>query len=154
MPKPISAGLVVFRQGANGLEFLLVHPGGPFWRNRDDQAWSIPKGLVEEGEDNLTAAKREFLEETGLTVDGRFLELGSLKQKSGKLVHAWAVEADLDLEGFVSNRFDLEWPRGSGRTISVPEADACAYFPLEAARVKILPGQKAFIEAVAGVIRR
>jgi predicted NUDIX family NTP pyrophosphohydrolase len=148
MPKPVSAGLLVFRRAGDGVDFLLAHPGGPFWRTRDDGAWSIPKGLIDANEGALAAAKREFLEETGLQVSGAFIELAPLRQRSGKLILAWAVEADLDLSGFVSNRFELEWPRGSGRMLTVPEVDQIAYFPHALARRKILPGQVGFIDQV------
>ena len=141
----VSAGLLVFRRVPN-LEFLLVHPGGPFWKNKDDGAWSIPKGLIDEGEDHLTAARREFAEETSLAVEGAFRPLTPLKQKSGKWVHAFLVEADLDLAGFRSNLFSMEWPRRSGRMIEVSEVDRAGYFAAEAAQVKILAGQAGFID--------
>ncbi len=141
-----SAGLLVFRRRDGGLEFLLAHPGGPFWAKRDDGAWSIPKGLADDGEDLLAAARREFLEETGLNVEGEFVRLADLRQKSGKVVSGWLVEADLDLSAFCSNTFELAWPRGSGRTLTVPECDRAEYFPAEAALRKILPGQRGFIE--------
>ncbi len=141
-----SAGVLVCRGGPAGPEFLLVHPGGPFWKNRDDGAWSIPKGLVDAGEDELTAARREFREETGLVVDGGFVRLAEQRQKSGKLVVCFLAEADLDLTAFRSNTFELEWPPRSGRTIVVPECDRAAYFPTSAALLKILPGQRGFIE--------
>src|SRR3569833_4704184 len=104
-----SAGVLVFRRAETSVEFLLAHPGGPFWKNRDEGAWSIPKGLIGEGEDVLCAARREFEEEVGQPVDGAFRPLTPLRQKSGKLVHAFLVEADLDLESFRSNLFELEW---------------------------------------------
>jgi predicted NUDIX family NTP pyrophosphohydrolase len=116
-----SAGLLVWRRGADGPQFLLAHPGGPFWARRDAGAWSIPKGLIDEGEDPLAAARREFAEETGLTVSGDFTPLAEARLKSGKTVLCWLVEADLDLAGFCSNSFEMEWPRGSGRRITAPE---------------------------------
>jgi predicted NUDIX family NTP pyrophosphohydrolase len=150
MASPVSAGLLVFRRAGAGVEFLLAHPGGPFWTMRDDGAWTIPKGLVGEGEPRRAAALREFEEEVGQAVAGDLVELSPLKQRSGKVVFAWMVEADLDLSAFASNTFDLEWPRGSGRTASFPEIDRVAYLAPDAALVKILPGQAGFIhEALA-----
>jgi predicted NUDIX family NTP pyrophosphohydrolase len=146
MARQMSAGLLVFRRRAGALEFLLVHPGGPFWRSKDEGAWSIPKGLIEAGEDELSGALREFKEETGLTATGDFTRLANRKQKSGKIVACWLVEADLDLAGFRSNVFELAWPKGSGRTQLVPECDQGAYFAADAALKKILPGQRGFIE--------
>lgn len=141
----VSAGILAFRRNGARLELLLAHPGGPYWRNRDDGAWSIPKGLVET-DDLLACARREFNEETGLTAHGPFVTLTPLRQKSGKLVHAFAVEADFDLAGFTSNKFEIEWPPKSGRKQSFPETDRIAYFDVTTARRKILPGQKPFIE--------
>jgi predicted NUDIX family NTP pyrophosphohydrolase len=146
-PGPRSAGVLAYRRRSAGPEFLLVHPGGPFWRARDLGSWSIPKGLFEDGEDELAAARREFREEVGLEVSGEFIRLGELVQKSGKRVACWLVEADLDLAGFCSNTFELEWPRGSGRVILVPECDQAVYAPPQTALQKILPGQRGFIEA-------
>ena len=140
----ISAGILAFRQ-THGLELLLGHPGGPYWRNKDEGAWSIPKGAVE-SDDLLACAKREFNEETGLTASGTFIPLKPVRQKSGKTVHAFAVEADFDLSAFSSNEFEMEWPPRSGKRASFPEIDRVAYFPLATARRKILPGQRAFIE--------
>jgi predicted NUDIX family NTP pyrophosphohydrolase len=143
---PISAGLLVFRRAAVGTEFLLVHPGGPFWKTRDEGAWSIPKGLIDASEAGLAAAIREFNEEVGLAIDGDFVELDPVTQKAGKTVLCWLVEADLDLSGFASNLFDLEWPRGSGRWLKVPECDRAAYFDPGTARRKILAAQAGFID--------
>jgi len=140
----ISAGILTFRRGPQ-LEFLLAHPGGPYWRNKDDGAWSIPKGNVESG-DLLACAKREFNEETGLVAAGPFIALSPLRQKSGKIVHAFALEADFDLIAFSSNTFEMEWPPRSGKHESFPEVDRVAYFRLATARRKILPGQRPFIE--------
>jgi predicted NUDIX family NTP pyrophosphohydrolase len=142
-----SAGLLVWRRGAAGVEFLLVHPGGPFWARKDEGAWSIPKGLIDPGEDELLAAIREFREEVGIDVDGAFAPLAPLKQKGGKTVVAWSVEADLDLSAFRSNTFEMEWPPRSGRRIMVPECDRAEYFSPPVALAKILPGQRGFIEA-------
>jgi len=141
----VSAGILAFRHPGARLELLLAHPGGPYWRSRDNGAWSIPKGLVE-SDDLLACAKREFNEETGFTAHGPFTTLTPLRQKSGKTVHAFAVEADFDLSGFSSNQFDMEWPPKSGKRQSFPEIDRIAYFDLKTARRKILPGQKPFIE--------
>jgi predicted NUDIX family NTP pyrophosphohydrolase len=141
MPRAISAGLLVFRR-APELEVLLAHPGGPLWAKRDDGVWSIPKGLVEGGADLLATARREFGEETGLAVDGEFVALSPVRQQSGKLVHAFAVEADPDLAGFKSNEFEIEWPPKSGRRRRFPEVDRIAWFGLAAAARKILAGQR------------
>jgi predicted NUDIX family NTP pyrophosphohydrolase len=143
----VSAGILAFRRGRS-LEFLLAHPGGPYWRNKDEGAWSIPKGTVESG-DVLACAKREFNEETGLVADGELTPLTPLRQKSGKLVHAFALEGDYDLTAFTSNTFEMEWPPHSGQMQSFPEIDRIAYFSLATARKKILPGQRAFIEELA-----
>lgn len=140
----VSAGILAYRR-KRGLELLLAHPGGPYWRSRDEGAWSIPKGIVETG-DLIACARREFNEETGLQADGEYVSLTPQRQKSGKTVHAFALEADLDLSGFVSNRFEIEWPPRSGKTQSFPEVDRIAYFTLPVARRKILPGQRPFIE--------
>lgn len=136
----ISAGLLAFRRG-NGLEVLLAHPGGPFWSKKDNAAWTIPKGLAMPGEDLLAAAQREFTEETNFSAGGSFFALTPAKQKGGKLVHAWAVEADFDLARFTSNTFDIEWPPKSGRRQSFPEIDHVAYFTLPIAETKILSYQ-------------
>lgn len=134
----ISAGLILFRRNNRGVEVLLAHPGGPFWKNRDEGAWTIPKGLLEPGEETLEGAKREFREETGLEPNGPYIELGSIRQKAGKVVHAWAMEGDADVSTLKSNIARLEWPRGSGRFINYPEVDRCDWFtPDEARRVMI-----------------
>ena len=112
-----SAGLLVFRRRDSGIEFFLVHPGGPFWKNKDIGAWSIPKGEFTDEEEPLTAARREFGEETGQTVDGKFIALNPVKQKAGKLIYAWAVEGDVDADAIVSNAFKQEWPYKSGKWI-------------------------------------
>lgn len=148
-PEPLrratSAGLLVFRRRPGGPQFLLVHPGGPFWRRRDAGAWSIPKGLLDEGEDALQGAVREFAEEVGLAVGGDFIRLSPLRQRSGKTVLCWLVEAELDLSGFHSNTFEMEWPPRSGRTLLVPECDRADYFTADVALAKILLGQQGFV---------
>ena len=136
----ISAGLLAFRR-RNGLEVLLAHPGGPFWRNKEDGVWTIPKGLAVPGEDLLAAAQREFTEETNFSAGGSFIALTPVKQKGGKIVTAWAVEAEFDLARFASNTFDIEWPPKSGRRQSSPEIDRVAYFALPIAATKILSYQ-------------
>jgi predicted NUDIX family NTP pyrophosphohydrolase len=148
-----SAGILVFRRSGTGAEFLLAHPGGPFWAKRDQGAWSIPKGLVGESEETLAAARREFAEETGQAVEGDFQPLAPLRQKSGKTVHAWLVEADFDLALFRSNLFEMEWPRGSGRTQVFPEIDRFGWFGPEQALAKILPGQADFIHEATAKLR-
>jgi predicted NUDIX family NTP pyrophosphohydrolase len=143
----VSAGLLMVRRCAQELEFLLAHPGGPFFANKDDGAWSIPKGLTGEGEDFLAAAIREFSEETGLTVETeQFVPLGTVRQKGGKLVHAWAFEGDCDPATVRSNRFAVQWPPRSGKWQSFPEIDRAAFFTAEAARRKLLPAQIPFID--------
>jgi predicted NUDIX family NTP pyrophosphohydrolase len=140
----ISAGLLPFRRRQE-LEVLLAHPGGPFWAKKDDGAWTIPKGLAEAGADLLATAQREFAEETNLAAVGAFIPLVPVKQKSGKLVHAWAFEADLDLKIFASNVFEMEWPPRSGRRQSFPEIDRIAYFAMPSAMAKIIQYQQPFL---------
>jgi len=142
MPRPreISAGILAFRREKE-LEVLLAHPGGPFWSKKDAGAWTIPKGLVEAGDDIVVAARREFTEETNLFTKGAMLELSPVRQKNGKLVHAFALEADFDLGQFASNTFELEWPPRSGRRQSFPEIDRIAYFTLPVAKLKIIAYQ-------------
>jgi predicted NUDIX family NTP pyrophosphohydrolase len=141
-----SAGLLLFRRCPSGLELFLAHPGGPFWQHRDLGAWTIPKGLTEEGEDPLAAACREFQEETGFQPRGPFIPLGSVRQKAGKVVHAWAWEGDADPDAVSSNTMRTEWPRGSGRWLTFPEVDRCAWFEAKTAREKINPAQAEFID--------
>jgi predicted NUDIX family NTP pyrophosphohydrolase len=136
-----SAGILLYRRPGPEPEFLLVHPGGPFWAKKDDGAWSIPKGLYDEGEDALAAAKREFEEETGSVPAGTFIELGAFRLPSSKVLRIWAVEGDFDLATFKSNVFEMEWPPKSGRRQEFPEADRAGWFgPGEALR-KITKGQ-------------
>jgi predicted NUDIX family NTP pyrophosphohydrolase len=138
--RPTSAGILVFRRRP-ALEVLLAHPGGPFWAKKDAATWTIPKGLVEPGDELIVAARREFTEETNLVVHGDMIELAPVAQRSGKLVHAFAIEADLDISQFASNSFALEWPPKSGRTGTFPEIDRIAYFALPMAKLKILAYQ-------------
>jgi predicted NUDIX family NTP pyrophosphohydrolase len=154
MPKSssVSAGLLMYRRGPNGVELFLAHPGGPFWRDREAGAWSIPKGVVEEGEDLLAAARREFAEETGLRPEGPFLPLGSVRQKAGKRVHAWAVEGDADPATVTSNVMRTEWPRGSGRWLTFPEVDRCAWFTAAVAREKINAAQAELIDRLEAAL--
>jgi predicted NUDIX family NTP pyrophosphohydrolase len=141
-----SAGILLFRRGTAGLEVFLAHPGGPFWVKRDAGAWTIPKGVVTEGEELLVAARRELREETGLAPEGPFIALGFIKQKSGKTVHAWACEGDADPSAITSNDTQAEWPRGSGRVITFPEVDRCEWFSLGEAERRINPAQVALLE--------
>jgi predicted NUDIX family NTP pyrophosphohydrolase len=143
--RQISAGLLVWRRREGALEYLLGHPGGPYWARRDDGAWSIPKGLVESGHDLLATAQREFAEETGLPVAGAFEPLPPVRQASGKIVHAFAVEADLDLRGFKCQPFEMEWPPHSGRKQSFPEIDRVGYFGHAEAINKIIAYQRPFL---------
>jgi predicted NUDIX family NTP pyrophosphohydrolase len=142
----ISAGLLLFRRRSGGLELFLAHPGGPFWQSRDAGAWTIPKGVAEAGEDPMAAACREFEEETGIPPLGPFIPLGSVRQKAGKVVHAWAWEGDADPDGTTSNTMSAEWPRSSGRWLTFPEVDRCAWFDASSAREKINPAQAELID--------
>jgi predicted NUDIX family NTP pyrophosphohydrolase len=141
-----SYGILLYRRTDGGLQVLLVHPGGPFWAGRDAGAWSIPKGLPEENEAPLATARREFGEETGTAVDGDFIPLGELKQRSGKIIHAWALEHDLDTTRIRSNTFSLEWPRHSGRRQEHPEIDEGRWFSIDEARHRIASGQAGFLD--------
>ena len=147
-----SAGLLMYRLRDGCVEVLLVHPGGPFYRHRDDGTWSIPKGEVDAGEELLEAAQREFREETGFPIAGPFLPLPAIRQKSGKRIQAWAFAGDCDPETLVSNTFELEWPPNSGRTQSYPEVDAAAFFELATARRKVNPGQLPLLDALAELL--
>jgi len=147
-----SAGILLYKQGREGLQVFLVHPGGPFWKNKDAGAWSIPKGEFAEGEDPLKAAVREFFEETGQQVSGDFLELKPIKARSGKLIFAWALQGDIDPDKIVSNTFPLEWPPRSGKFIDVPEIDRGAWFSLDTALEKINASQAAFITELSAVL--
>ncbi|WP_038548743.1 NUDIX domain-containing protein [Neorhizobium galegae] len=141
MPKR-SAGLLIFRHAAGDRQVFLVHPGGPFWARKDEGAWSIPKGLVDEGEDELVAAKREVFEEVGARINGNFEWLGEYRQPGGKRVLAWSIEADIDVEKIASNTFRIEWPPKSGLIREFPEVDRAGWFSLDEAERKILKGQQ------------
>jgi predicted NUDIX family NTP pyrophosphohydrolase len=151
----ISAGLLMFRRRGDTLEVLLVHPGGPFWKNKDEGAWSIPKGEAAPGEDLLRRAQIEFEEELGIKPCGNWIPLGSIKQKGGKTVHAWAFEGNLppDFE-LKCNTFEMEWPPRSDKTQSFPEVDRGEFFPLETARSKINPAQATFLDRLAATLQR
>jgi predicted NUDIX family NTP pyrophosphohydrolase len=135
------------------LQVFLVHPGGPFWAKKDAGAWSIPKGQYLDDEEPLEAAKREFAEETGFVPEGNFIELGDLKQPSGKIVIAWAFEGDCDPQKLKSNTFPMEWPPKSGRQIEVPEVDRGAWYSVEDARARLLAGQRPFLDRLLERIR-
>lgn len=145
MPKT-SAGILPYRRRSDQLEVLLVHPGGPFWANKDLGAWSIAKGVYEEGEEPLQAALREFFEETGHQPTGPFLPLTQRKLASGKLVDAWATESDWDTSRLVSNTVSIEWPKGSGRVREFPEVDRAEWFEIPEAIRRIRPAQVGFID--------
>jgi predicted NUDIX family NTP pyrophosphohydrolase len=141
-----SAGILLFRKKGSSHQVFLVHPGGPFWKNKDTGAWSIPKGEFDNDEEPLDAARREFLEETGIEVNGNFVKLGAVKLKSGKVVHAWALEKDINPANVhCASLIDIEWPPRSGKRISIPEVDKGEWFPLPEAVIKINPAQVNFI---------
>jgi predicted NUDIX family NTP pyrophosphohydrolase len=142
----VSAGILMYRHGEAGLDVLLVHPGGPFWRYRDLGAWSIPKGELDNGEDPEEAARREFTEELGITATGRLRPLGQVRQRGGKIVLAYALEGTLDAGAVRSNEISIEWPPRSGRIIQIPEIDRAEWFPLTLAREKILLSQQPFLD--------
>lgn len=147
-----SSGLLVYRLRPE-LEVLIVHPGGPFWANKDDGAWSIPKGELEPGEDPLAAARREFGEELGMTPPAsKATSLGQVKQKSGKVVHAWAVEGDVDVASVRGNTVDLEWPPRSGRVVAFPEIDRAAWVDPAVARKRLNPAQAAFVDRLLEIV--
>lgn len=141
-----SAGLLLYRRRAGRLEVFLVHPGGPFWKNKDEGAWSIPKGEYSIGEDPLAAARREFQEETGFAVEGDFIPLTPVTQAGGKVVQAWAVAGDCDPQKIRSNTFTLEWPPKSGKIREFPEVDRAGWFDLDTARKKINKAQAMFLD--------
>lgn len=152
MAKKNSAGLLLYRHRGE-LEVFLVHPGGPFWAKKDVGAWAIPKGEIPDGEEPLEAAKREFLEETGFDINGEFRRLDPIKQAGGKIVQAWAIEADCDPAQLHSNRFAIEWPPKSGKTREFPEVDRAGWFTISEARTKILVGQVGLIDQLVSLLQ-
>jgi predicted NUDIX family NTP pyrophosphohydrolase len=154
MAKKESAGILMYRLRNSTLEVFLVHPGGPYWAKKDLGAWSIPKGEISEGEDLLSAAKREFQEETGFLPEENFVALKPIKQPGGKLVHAWAVKDDCDAKTMVSNTFSMEWPPRSGKYQEFPEVDRAEWFTMDLAKEKILKGQVGLLEELSQTIEK
>lgn len=150
----VSAGVLLFRTTDRGVEVLLVHPGGPFWRRKDAGAWTIPKGEVQPGEALIAAARREFREETGWPAEGEAVSLGQVRLASRKVVHAWAIEGEFDPARLHSNTFELEWPPRSGTRQAFPEADKAAWFTVDEARQRIIAAQAPFLDALALHLRR
>jgi len=148
-----SAGLLVYRRADLDAEVLLVHPGGPFWKNKDAGAWSVPKGEFAIGEDPLEVAKREFQEELGAAIGGEFSPLEPIKQRAGKTVYAWAVEADFDISQITSNSFTIEWPTGSGKLSEFPEVDRAEWFAFDTAMKKINEGQRPLLRQLRTLIK-
>ena len=144
-----SAGLLMYRYRRGTVEILLVHPGGPYWAGKDSGAWAIPKGEIEQGEDALTAARREFEEETGFKAEGQFCPLSPVRLKSRKVIYAWTFQGDCDPQNVKSMVFSMEWPPHSGKEQQFPEVDRAEWFTVEAAREKVQAGQMAFIEEFA-----
>ena len=153
MTKKQSAGLLLYRKNKNILEVFLVHPGGPLWKNKDEGVWSIPKGEFDENEEPLHAAIREFSEETGQEVSGKFMELKPVVQKSGKTVFAWALEKNIDVSNFISNNFEMEWPPRSGKFQSFPEADKGEWFLIDEAKKKINAAQVSLLTELEDKLR-
>jgi predicted NUDIX family NTP pyrophosphohydrolase len=154
MRSKLSAGLLLYRRRGEVLEVMLVHMGGPFWARKDAGAWSIPKGEYEPAEDPLQAARREFTEETGLAVpDGQPKDLGQIRQPGGKLVHIWALQADVDVSQILSNSFELQWPPGSGRMQRFPEVGKAGWFDLQSADEKLVKGQRPFLSELLSRLR-
>lgn len=152
-PRKESAGLLLYRLRAGRIEVLLAHPGGPLWQRKDAGAWTIPKGELSHDEDALACARREFEEETGFLAQGPFIPLGSVRQKSGKVVHAWAFEGDCDPKQLRSNTFEMEWPPRSGKVQSFPEVDRAEFFDIESAREKLNPAQIDFLERLLEAVK-
>lgn len=149
-----SAGILLYRFQETELQVFLIHPGGPFWINKDDGAWSIPKGeFIRDEEDALIAAKREFREETGFTIEGNFIPMSPLRQKGGKVVIAFAIEGNVDTDAIKSNVFEMEWPPKSGKKKSFPEADRAAWFSIKDAQRKILESQIPLINELQQVVK-
>jgi predicted NUDIX family NTP pyrophosphohydrolase len=148
-----SAGILLYRFSKDELQVFLVHPGGPFFKNKDIGTWSIPKGEFTDNEEALIAAKREFKEETGQPIDGEFIALEPIIQKSGKKVYAWTVEGDIDHETIFSNTFEIEWPPRSGKQQAFPEVDRAGWFDLETAKVKIIPAQVGLIDNLRQILQ-
>ena len=151
MPKQ-AAGILLYRWGAAGVEVLLAHPGGPLWTRKDLASWTLPKGPFTDGELPLDAAKREFAEEMGSPPTGEFQALGTLKQPSGKVIHAWAAQSDFDVTTVASNLFSMEWPPRSGKFGDFPEVDRAEWFSIEEARLKILKGQAPFFDRLLALV--
>jgi predicted NUDIX family NTP pyrophosphohydrolase len=149
-----SAGLLMFRRKGGELEVFLVRPGGPFWVGKDAGAWTVPKGEYVDGEEPLDAAKREFTEETGFAATGDFIDLGTVRQTSGKVVNAWAFEGDCDPGKLVSNTCEIEWPPRSGRKMEIPEVDRGAWFTVAEARKRILRSQEGFLDVLGEKLKR
>jgi predicted NUDIX family NTP pyrophosphohydrolase len=147
-----SAGILLYRLTDGILQVFLVHPGGPYFRKKDEGAWSVPKGEYLDDEEPLAAAKREFEEEVGKPITGNFVKLQPVKQKSGKIVTAWAVEGELDHTDITSNLFEIEWPPRSGKRASFPEIDRAGWFTIKEAKLKIIPGQVRLIEELEGLV--
>jgi predicted NUDIX family NTP pyrophosphohydrolase len=146
-----SAGVLLYRNINSLLEVFLVHPGGPFFKNKDEGSWSIPKGEFSDDEEGLAAAKREFEEETGQAIDGEFISLGTIRQKNGKTVYAWAIEGDINHETIFSNTCEVEWPPRSGKKLTIPEIDRAAWFMVDEAKQKINPAQAELIDRLTAL---
>lgn len=140
-----SAGILVYRSVKKKRQYFLVHPGGPFWKNKDEGSWSLPKGELNENEEPLEAAKREFFEETGQEISGKFIELKPIKQSSGKLIFAWVIEGIVDEKKVVSNTIEIQWPPKSGKRVNIPEVDRGEWFEYDKAVEKIVKGQVGFL---------
>ena len=149
-----SAGILLYRFTNHNLEFFLVHPGGPFWANKDIGVWSIPKGEYDDNENALAAAVREFEEETGTKLSGDFIGLTPIVQKAGKQVHAWAIEGDIDADNITSNSFKVEWPPRSGKWKTFPEVDKAGWFDVTTAKEKINPAQSSFIDELIDMLKK